>query len=137
MRRTAFLLLLAACSNPRAAEAPAARWEIDEDANLAVPLCPRCSDPVLRKESACPSCGARYRIERKSIDCPECEGGRVTPRCAACEGTGRCSVCDGSGGFEGKPCPECEGRKTCGDCASTPPPRACDNCGGTGTITLE
>ncbi len=140
MRRLFSVLLLAvSCKSPEAPRAPAARWEIDPNANLAVSLCPRCVQPVARDGTKCAGCGAAYHIEPKTIDCPQCERGTAFSPCEGCEGTGKCAICDGAGTFEGRICPECDGRKACPDCAGREAPanHVCENCGGTGKIELE
>lgn len=140
MRRLLPLLILfLGCKSPEAPKTPAARWEIDRKANLAVPVCPKCEEPVTRKETRCAACGAAYHIEPKAISCPECDGGSCPSVCEACEGTRKCAICEGTGTYDGKTCPECEGQKTCPDChgREEPAKHACGNCGGTGRIELE
>jgi hypothetical protein len=139
MRPLLLLLVIAACASSKPAEGPAARWEIDKEDNLAVPVCPRCGAPVLRDETKCAGCGAACHVEGKTVECPECRGGETTTPCEACEGTGKCAICDGTGTFEGKTCPECEGKRTCPDCHGKEHggKHACENCGGTGRIELE
>jgi hypothetical protein len=135
MRFVPVLLLAAACSSPKADEARTARWEIDGDGSYAVALCPRCEDPVPHDGRRCAGCGAAYRVEPTTVECPECRG-TAQASCEACEGTGECAICGGSGAFEGATCPECEGGKRCPDCADAPP-HACGNCLGQGRIGIR
>lgn len=140
MRLLPLLLAVAACSSPKPKEGPPARWEIEKEENLAIPVCPRCEAPVLRTEAKCAQCGAACHVDAKTVDCPECKGtGKVAPACEACDGAGRCAICEGTGAFEGAACPACEGKKGCPDCEGKEPaaPRACANCAGTGKIDLE
>ena len=137
MRPLLLLLVAAACSSPPPSEARVARWEIDSDGSVAVATCPHCGDPVAHDGTKCAECGAVYRVEAMTIDCPECAGtGHATPACAACEDTHKCAICDGAGVFDGAVCPECEGAKTCRECPQGPP-RTCDNCLGTGKIEVK
>ena len=74
MRVLLLLLAVAACSSPKPKEGAAARWEIEKEENLAVPVCPQCEAPVLRTEAKCAKCGAQCHVGEKTIDCPECRG---------------------------------------------------------------
>ena len=161
MRARVLLVVLAAlfvvaCSDssqePAGTAGPqAARWDLDEDANVAVPVCPGCGELAERPGATCEKCGVHYVVEPKEIPCPECEGNAKCVHCGdaavcvACDGSGHCAICEGSGTFEGEECPECEGAKACTEC-STDNARACERCGNTGkcancdatgTITLR
>ena len=144
--RTTILLFacLAACSGGDETKPAAARWEIDEAANLAVPVCAGCGEVLDRGASACAGCGTAFVIEAKTIPCPECAGKKGCVHCnacAACEGSNECALCEGSGTFDGDDCTDCGATGECADCA-----RECDrcagggtcaNCDGTGSITLR
>ena len=149
-------LFAVACSDsspdPATTTGPqAARWELDEEANLAVPVCAGCGELAERPGGTCAQCGAEYVVEAKEIPCPECAGNAACVHCGdaavcvACEGSGHCAICEGSGTFEGEGCPECEGGKACTECSSKTA-RACErcdntgkcaNCDASGTITLR
>ena len=155
-------LLLAACTSASSTSDPSvlleARWEIDEDANLAVPVCPSCGDVADHADGIC-SCGQHYVIPDHAIDCPDCAGaatcahchapdaGTAKHDCVACDNTGHCPICDGSGQHDGETCPECDGGKGCGACAQAAKAKpgckhcddsgSCSNCGGTGKLQLH
>ena len=58
----AFLLaLVSACGkDPDESAVRAARWEIDESENLAVPVCAECGEVLDRDRSACTKCGTLF-----------------------------------------------------------------------------
>jgi len=140
-----FLACLAACSRGAGGTKPlAARWDIDEAANLAVPVCAGCGAVLDRGASACAGCGKAFVIEAKTIPCPECAGAKTCAHCddcPACEGTHACALCDGTGTFDGAECPDCGGDGGCPDCAAPGEhcsgTAVCANCNGTGSITLR
>ncbi|MCK6461281.1 MAG: hypothetical protein L6Q95_15465 [Planctomycetes bacterium] len=134
MRSLSLLFLFAACSSPEAGEARTARWEIDGDGSYAVALCPHCDAPVAHDGRRCAGCGAAYRVEPTTVECPECLG-TAHALCEACEGTGKCPICEGSGDLDGATCPECGGGKGCPDCAGAPA-HACGNCLGKGSVKI-
>ncbi len=148
----AFLLaLVAACGKDSGESAVrAARWDIDKDENLAVPVCAECGEVLDRDRSDCVKCGTLFKIEPKTIDCPECAGRKTCTHCgegqtcAVCEGSGKCTVCAATGALDGSSCPDCDGAKSCGACAGPGATcercegtRTCANCDGEGTITLR
>ncbi len=129
-----------------------ARWDIDHDANLAVPVCPDCGEAIARDHLHCDKCKVDIRIEAKTIPCPECAGKKMCVHCGAhhscatCDGTHNCACCEGTGRLDGEACPDCGGSKACTECGPgvTRPvceacngDEACTNCAGKGTITLK
>lgn len=153
------LTLSAACGGKHAGMAregateSVAEWRIDEDANLAYPVCGNCGTLVEdRSAAACASCGTLVHVEAKTIPCPECEGSKscihcgAKHACTACLGSQKCAICEGTGRWHGENCPECEGARICPDCSGGPNRATCDRCDGThvcancdgeGTITLR
>jgi hypothetical protein len=158
MVRFSCAFLLAVCwacgsEEPAATGEPVvARWDINEDENLAVPVCGKCGDVLDRTKTACPKCDTPFKIEPKTIDCPECTGSKQcihcgdAAACVACDRTGHCVLCEGTGKLDGNACPDCQGSKKCAACAATggavkcercAATRTCSNCDGKGKITLR
>ena len=90
--RTGFLLVVfaalfaVACSDSSQEQAgttepKVARWELDEDANVAVPVCPGCGELAERPGATCAQCGTHYVVEPKEIPCPECTGNAKCIHC--------------------------------------------------------
>ena len=145
------VLVVAACGDKEAAERLDARWDINDEDNLAVPVCAACGGVLDRSKDACPDCNKPFRIVEKTIDCPECQGSKTcvhcgaASKCVACDGTQKCALCEGSGRFDGKNCPDCTGKGHCAECASGASATCercagsheCSNCDGKGTITLR
>ncbi len=132
-------------AKPRTTRAPDADgkaiWLIDDEANIAYPVCPLCIADADRGGEPCADCGKDVVVAPKQIACPECKGSKVCThcgagaRCVACVGTGHCAICDGTGKWHGEACPECDGAATCRECCPAVPdalsPEACERCAGT------
>ncbi len=159
------LTLLVACTgcgdapdNKKAPDADGplvAKWVLDHEANLAVPVCAHCATPLERSHKQCDKCGNAFVIKSKTIDCPECEGKKhcahcaVDHKCDVCEGKGHCTVCEGAGKVDGETCPDCDGKNHCAACAEHAAhgkdakcehcdgSHECANCANHGTIELK
>ena len=80
---------------------------------------------------------AGYRVSRKQIVCPTCNGNRFTncPKCNAQPGTmgqTKCSLCNGSGWYNGWDCICIGGVEDCSNCKFGP--FDCNTCKGYGVI---
>lgn len=80
---------------------------------------------------------AGYRVSRKQIVCPICNGNRFSncPKCNALPGTmgqTKCSLCNGSGWYNGWDCICIGGVEDCSNCKFGP--FDCNTCKGYGVI---
>ena len=144
------LLVLGACSSESddGAATVTAKWEINADENLAVPVCGKCGEVIDRTKPACTTCQTVHRIEAKTIPCPECAESKkcvhcgAGAQCLACDGSHACVLCEGDGKLGDEACPDCAASGACAECKATECERCgntgdCVNCDAKGTITLQ